>query len=76
MSAERVSLEVLRLHDDFGNCPDLLAPEDEVRLEAGTWFRASGNCICADCALPYWKHPQVLGALWLHRVCDGDLVKL
>jgi hypothetical protein len=72
----RVPLDALRLHDDMGNCDDFLAPEDEAVLDAGTWFRASGDCECAVCAQSYWKHPQVLGALWLHRLCDGELVKL
>lgn len=54
-------------------------------MEQGTFiqegFRASGDVICALCGEVYRKHP--LGGLkgmedrqFLHRLCDGSLVKL
>lgn len=63
-------------HDEWGNNPDLLSPMDQHMLEEGLWSRAHGDCECVDCDKPYWKHPQVLGATWLRRICDGRLVKL
>lgn len=43
--------------------------------------RASGDCICTLCNLPYRKHPMggpvgYFGEQFLHRLCDGSLVKL
>lgn len=44
------------------------------------FHRASGDCICSVCDKAYWPHP--LGGLigwmgqFLHRLCDGSLVKL
>lgn len=63
-------------YDTWGNCGELLAPKDAKVLEDNTWFRAAGLCICPDCGYDYYKHPKVQGCLWLHRVCNGDLVKL
>lgn len=43
--------------------------------------RASGDVICEPCGREYRKHPSVgpkcsAGAQWLHKLCDGSLVKL
>lgn len=45
--------------------------------------RADGECVCDSCARPYRKHPlepSILSgsddAPFLHRLCDGSLVKL
>lgn len=63
-------------HDQQGNNPYLLSEQDHHMIEEGLWTRAHGDCECVDCDLPFWKHPQVLGATWLRRLCDGRLVKL
>ncbi len=63
-------------YDDMGNAPHLLAPMDADALERGDWQRAGQECICPTCDLPYRLHPHVQGCLWLHRICDGLLVKL
>lgn len=45
------------------------------------WMRASGECLCVHCGKTYSRHPMdevhvgMNGALWLHRLCDGSLVK-
>lgn len=44
--------------------------------------RASGDCVCERCGLKYWRHPfeeSIIGWMglpFLHRLCDGSLVKL
>lgn len=41
-------------------------------------IRASGEVICTECGLPYWKHKQVAKdeVPTLVRACDGRLLKL
>ncbi len=45
------------------------------------WSRAGGNAICRTCGLEYCLHPMDKahvgydGRLWLHRLCNGKLVK-
>jgi len=68
--------ELRHQHDEWGNNSDLLSKEDKEILETGEWIRASGDVICETCGEKYWRHPQVIGALWLIRICDGLLVKL
>lgn len=63
-------------HDNFGNAPHLLAEDDARKIENNEYRRASGEVICEFCGKPYWKHPLVLGALWLNKVCGDDLVHL
>ena len=41
-----------------------------------TFFRASGGCLCPVCGEQYRKHPTVVGAEWLNRLCNGEYVKL
>lgn len=62
-------------HDDYGNAPHLLSPEDKEIIESGTFRRVGGDAECPICHKPNYKHPQVLGALWLRRGCEG-LMKL
>lgn len=45
--------------------------------------RASGDCVCDTCGKAYYRHPfarehlsGIDGAPYLHRLCDGSLVKL
>lgn len=63
-------------HDNLGNADHLLADEDRQKIEDGTWYRASGDCVCDACGKTYYDHPPVIGALSLTRLCDGDLVHL
>ncbi|AXQ68239.1 hypothetical protein HOT99_gp035 [Caulobacter phage CcrBL10] len=71
-----IPYEVRQQHDEWGNAEHLLAPADAAVLEAGSWRRVSGDCTCETCAKLYYDHPPVLGALWLNRLCTGELVKL
>lgn len=45
-------------------------------MEDNDWYRASGDCICEKCGMDYYSHPPVIRFPGLHRVCNGDLVKL
>lgn len=65
------------MHDYLGNAPSLLSPVDYRRIlgPRPTWVRAAGGCIC-ECGKEYYDHPPVIGALWLTRLCNDDLVKL
>lgn len=49
---------------------------DHKRINDGDYIRASGECVCATCQFPYRDHDTVPGARWLHRACDGRLLKL
>lgn len=51
---------------------------DEIfkKIDADTWFRADGNCLCTVCNEPYKKHKNVESIEWLTILCNGDLVKL
>lgn len=62
-------------YDDFGNHPDLLAAKDKQDIEAGRYTRVSHMASC-KCGYLMHQHPQVQGALWLRRTCEGILVKL
>lgn len=72
----RIPYETFLQHDHNGNAPELRSPEDAEKIEAGDMFRASGLTLCKGCGEDYYTHPQVLGALWLHKLCDGSHVKL
>lgn len=45
------------------------------------WARAGGDCLCEYCGEEFKRHPMdemhvgINNALWLHRLCDGSLVK-
>jgi len=39
------------------------------------WFRASGDCVCTQCQLPYYDHPVCTDGL-IVILCDGSQVKL
>ena len=62
-------------YDQFGNNASLLCMSDFESLEEGKYERVSGDSICKKCKLPYMLHPEVQGALWLRRGCNG-LVKI
>ncbi len=49
---------------------------DQKRMDAGDWQRASQYSVCPVCELEYWEHATVQGFEWVHRICDGKLVKL
>lgn len=49
---------------------------DLKRIDAGDWVRASQYCVCDVCGFQYWEHATVQGFEWIHRICDGRLVKL
>lgn len=70
-------------YDDLGNCPALLHPDDKKRIEGelpnGRYGlsgvpRAGGDSPC-KCGFILYHHPQVQGALYLTRTCEG-IVKL
>jgi hypothetical protein len=65
----------------FNGTPDLYAYEPIELIVTSTAIRASGDCICEDCGRTYYKHPFSGHMSWnnepyLHRLCDGTLVKL
>lgn len=49
---------------------------DKHRIDHGDYVRASGDAYCKVCGHVYDDHPVVVGFEWLHRVCDGRLLKL
>lgn len=49
---------------------------DLIRVDRGDYVRASGEVVCEICGCKYWEHPTVHGFEWLHRACDGRLLKL
>lgn len=49
---------------------------DTKRIDAGDWVRASNLSVCEVCGYQYWEHADVPGFEWIHRLCDGRLVKL
>jgi hypothetical protein len=60
------------------------------RTDVPEFLRAAGDCICTICHQPYWKHEYdkrypTPPSMWLrinrpeyflHKLCDGTLVKL
>lgn len=88
--------EIVELLEATGGVPDLrpgtlrreeLRAEGKLLLGGGRvvpkdFRRASGECVCATCSEPYWRHsfaPEFLsweGQPFLRRLCNGDLVKL
>ncbi|AXQ69681.1 hypothetical protein HOU03_gp099 [Caulobacter phage CcrSC] len=71
-----IDYDLRQQHDEWGNNPALLSAEDRSAIDLGAWKRAGHETLCETCDRPYWKHPEVIGALWLHRLCDNTLVKL
>lgn len=57
-------------------CSQCGIPEGEQH-----WARAGGDCVCEHCGKVYFDHEMderhvgLDGAPWLHRICDGRLVK-
>ena len=56
--------------------------EKEPLLNRLDFCRASGNCICSICKKEYYTHPYANEIKdwedrpFLHKLCDGRLVKL
>lgn len=71
-----IPYDLRQQHDEWGNAEHLLSPLDAGKLRDNDWRRVSGDCVCGVCGKLYYDHPPVLGALWLNRICDGNLVKL
>lgn len=71
-----IDWEVRQQHDEWGNSSAHLSSEDRAAIDLGVWKRAGHETLCEACNLPFWKHPRVLGALWLTRLCGNILVKL
>lgn len=58
-----------------------VSADSEVERQGEQSYRASGDCECSICHLPYRKHPHGGPIGWgdeqfLNRLCDGTLVKL
>ena len=57
-------------------CPFCGRHDDEYH-----WARAAGNAVCELCGRDFNRHPMDKthvgfdGHPWLHRLCDGRLVK-
>ena len=49
---------------------------DQLRVDRGDVIRASGEAECSVCGCLYYDHDTVRGFRWLHRACDGRLLKL
>jgi hypothetical protein len=49
---------------------------DVKRMDAGDWIHSSSQCVCTVCGFQFWEHATVPGYMWIHRICDGRLVKL
>lgn len=71
-----ITLDERRLHDDLGNCSELLDPVHKAMIEAGQYRRAGGDTTCLACGNIYYTHPTVVGALWLKEGCGDFLLKL
>lgn len=60
--------------------PSFVAAQIEWYLEPVQFARAAGTCVCSLCGDLYYDHPQdgpyFEGYRWLHRLCNGELVKL
>jgi len=53
----------------------VMTPEDESKVLSGEFIRAAGACLC-ECGKEYRDHPSLHRVVYLHRLCNGDLVKL
>lgn len=53
----------------------MLANLVDTRRAEDTFYRASGQCECLICDLPYEEHPEIDG-VGLVLLCNGDWVKL
>lgn len=72
----RISFDLRQQHDSNGNAYHLLSEEDRAKFDAGECRRTDQNCLCEVCGEPWWKHPPVIGALWLTKACNGEHLKL
>lgn len=71
-----ITLDERRLHDDLGNCEELLDPSHKAMIDAGKYRRVGGGSSCTVCGVTYFSHPTVVGALWLKAGCSDFLLKL
>ena len=71
-----ISYDLYVQHDELGNAPHLLSAEDKALIDSGDTPRVCGQVICVHCGREYNDHPEVIGALWLTKLCDGRIVKL
>ncbi len=52
-------------------------PEQASRIDAGDFYRASGDCICEVCGKLYYDHLYFTEEYaFLNVLCNGDIVKL
>ena len=60
--------------------PKFVAAQIGFATKPLDFYRAAGACLCEQCGEEYRKHPNdgpfFEGYQWLHRLCNGDLVKL
>ncbi len=67
---------------DNHNCASSVSAQERPKMPDaklvgdGRWLRAGGACVCETCGFEYRDHDTVRGFRWLHRLCDGRLVKL
>lgn len=48
---------------------------DRLRIDRGDMVRVGGDIECSVCGFAYYDHPQIAGASFLKRACDGRLIK-
>lgn len=49
---------------------------DIVRVKEMADWEHVANATCSICGCKYSAHQPVPGFTWLHKLCDGNLVKL
>jgi hypothetical protein len=62
---------------------DVIVYRSREDIDHDRTYRASGTCVCAICGREYRHHPvatdaHLIGWMgpFLHRLCNGELVKL
>lgn len=68
--------QIEQLEDDHAAANAKPFRPDRKRIDAGDWTHAMSSCVCETCGYQFWEHPTVPGYAWMHRICDGRLVKL
>ncbi len=54
----------------------VVCTEEEKQRAFDTFYRASGDCICSVCNLPYKEHPELQEVPTFHLLCNKQWVKL
>lgn len=75
----RIPTKLIAIVDDLSSWTSVdarIAKPDLIRADKGDYVRASGLAVCDACGCAYWEHATVVGLPWLHRACDGRLLKL